>query len=205
MEDNLPIKMDILRTIRSRRDKTFQAAMLSLKKEFWPDGMRMAEIGVFKGVNFRRMWKLQPDLLVGIDLWADNGIRSQNDQRASSDTLQEYYANLLKMKDEHYPRIRLLRMSSQRALAHIGSMSLHYIYIDADHTYDAVLRDLRGYMDKLIPGGILAGHDYVDRSAGGVRYGVIEAVRDFMNENMLEDIHITPGDVHASYFIPIPW
>ena len=36
------------------------------------------------------------------------------------------------------------------------------MFIDARHSYDAVLEDLNAWWPKIRPGGILAGHDYVD-------------------------------------------
>ncbi len=45
-------------------------------------------------------------------------------------------------------------------LYHDGSLDL--IFIDADHSTEAVLADLRCWLPKLAPGGTLAGHD-IDR------------------------------------------
>lgn len=38
--------------------------------------------------------------------------------------------------------------------------SIDFIYIDGQHTYDDVARDLNLYLPKLKQGGIVAGHDY---------------------------------------------
>jgi cephalosporin hydroxylase len=35
-----------------------------------------------------------------------------------------------------------------------------FVYIDANHTREAVLNDIRNYWDKIIDGGYIAGHDY---------------------------------------------
>jgi len=35
-----------------------------------------------------------------------------------------------------------------------------YIFIDGDHSYEAVARDLKNYYSKVKPGGIISGHDY---------------------------------------------
>jgi len=47
--------------------------------------------------------------------------------------------------------------------------SIDFIYIDGQHTYDDVARDLNLYLPKLKRGGILGGHDYVGAWPGVVR------------------------------------
>ena len=38
--------------------------------------------------------------------------------------------------------------------------SISLVYIDAQHDYYNCMLDMRLWWDKLIPGGVLAGHDY---------------------------------------------
>jgi hypothetical protein len=42
----------------------------------------------------------------------------------------------------------------------VPNRSVHGIFIDGDHSYEAVRADLAAWEPKLISGGILAGHDY---------------------------------------------
>ena len=49
--------------------------------------------------------------------------------------------------------------------------SLDLVFLDADHRYDAVQRDIRLWWPKLKPGGLFLGHDY-----GDVHPGVAKAV-----------------------------
>jgi predicted O-methyltransferase YrrM len=42
----------------------------------------------------------------------------------------------------------------------IPDNSLDFIFIDGDHTTDAVLQDIRDYYPKLKDTGIMLGHDY---------------------------------------------
>lgn len=46
---------------------------------------------------------------------------------------------------------------------------IDYLYIDADHHYDAVLADLDAWVPHVRPGGVIAGDDYGNRSFPGVR------------------------------------
>ncbi len=47
-----------------------------------------------------------------------------------------------------------------------------FVYIDADHSYEAVKRDIAAWLPKIKPGGIIAGHDRVRE---GVHRAVAEA------------------------------
>ena len=59
-------------------------------------------------------------------------------------------------------RAVLLRNFSADASQLFSDQSVDFVFIDARHSYDAVLEDLKAWWPKIRPGGILAGHDYVD-------------------------------------------
>ena len=51
---------------------------------------------------------------------------------------------------------------------------------DTDHSYAVTREELQAYKGKIKPGGIIAGHDYIQGNWGEIlRYGVIEAVHEF--------------------------
>lgn len=54
---------------------------------------------------------------------------------------------------------------------------LGMVYIDAAHDYDSVYNDLSLIYDKVISGGIISGHDYLN-----MNYGVNRAVKEFCAE-----------------------
>jgi hypothetical protein len=58
---------------------------------------------------------------------------------------------------------------------------LDWVYIDGDHTYEFVKRDLELFFGKLKPGGHLIGDDYHDGGwwAGGVKKAVDEFMRTY--------------------------
>ena len=62
----------------------------------------------------------------------------------------------------HRGRYWLHRKVSAVAVCSFADDSLDFVYIDANHEYSAVLQDIRGWFAKVSPGGVLAGHDYLD-------------------------------------------
>lgn len=60
--------------------------------------------------------------------------------------------------------------------------TINFIYIDGEHSYEAVKRDIELYLPKIKNGGIIAGHDYHENWPG-----VIKAVEEVLG---------TPNHVH---------
>jgi len=66
-------------------------------------------------------------------------------------------------------------LPSVEAAAQFNDASVDFVFIDADHSYDAVRADIRAWRPKLRAGGLLAGHDY-DRAE--VRRAVADELGD---------------------------
>lgn len=63
----------------------------------------------------------------------------------------------------------------------VSDGSLDFVYIDADHSYRAVLEDLRAWSPKVRSGGVISGHDYrVEPAKPFIQ--VIDAVKTFVAE-----------------------
>ncbi len=76
-------------------------------------------------------------------------------------------------------RVRLCQAYSPAAAVRFADASLDFVYIDGNHAYLAVVEDLRAWYPKLKPGGLFAGHDYLDGIVGGCLFGVRTAVDEF--------------------------
>jgi hypothetical protein len=80
-------------------------------------------------------------------------------------------------------RVVIVRARSSDAVSKIDD-SLGWVYIDGDHTYDAVRADIGKFYALLEPGGILAGDDY--GVAGWWDDGVTRAVDEFVASESLQ-------------------
>ena len=69
------------------------------------------------------------------------------------------------------------RMTTNEAAGLFKDESLDAVFIDADHSYEAVKMDIQNWMPKVRKGGILAGHDY-----NSAWPGVIKAVNEIFLE-----------------------
>lgn len=73
-------------------------------------------------------------------------------------------------------RLTILRGDSVDMASHVVDGSLDIVFIDADHRYEGVLRDLAAWTPKLKEGGVLCGHDI---HLPGVIRALTERVPDF--------------------------
>lgn len=101
-------------------------------------------------------------------------------------------------------RVRLLRAASPSAAARFPDGSLDFAYIDANHSYPAVAADLRAWYPKVRPGGLLAGHDYLDGVVGGCVFGVRTAVDDFAHALGLAAAFTVADRPFASWYLRKP-
>lgn len=147
----------------------------------------ICEIGVQEGVNFSLMIQHDPRLAVAVDPWKDDGFRSRNSSGYSQDALDQQYENMNTLaKEKGY--IKVIRDYSFNAARGFPDDFFDIVYIDADHTYDAVLQDLTDWYPKVKKGRFIIGDDYRRdgrRTTNGVRWGVVSATRDFAIKNKL--------------------
>lgn len=67
-----------------------------------------------------------------------------------------------------------LRGDSDKMAVWVSDASLSLCYIDGDHSYSGVVQDIQAWLPKVMPGGVMGFHDYLNKS-----YGVFAAVNDF--------------------------
>jgi len=81
-------------------------------------------------------------------------------------------------------RVKLNRQYSYKAAMGFEAGTFDFVYLDGNHHYEFVLRDLQDWSRLLKPGGLLFGHDFFeDEFARKENYGVIDAVGAFLKRS----------------------
>ena len=87
------------------------------------------------------------------------------------------------LKDDvsNHPAVTLHQGLTTETLARFEDGAFDFIYVDADHSYDAVVSDIAASVPKLKPGGVIAFNDFgrIVRPGFGV-FGVHQAVCEFI-------------------------
>lgn len=104
------------------------------------------------------------------------------------DRLDQWHKEAQQKISESEYDIDLWRMSSRDAVSRFADESVDFVYIDGDHTFDAVMMDLLQYAPKVRrPGGIIALHDYCHVWDGGV----VEAVDAYTKTHAVAPWYVT--------------
>ena len=115
-----------------------------IKRELFTLG---AEIGVHEGITYKHLLNTCDDLkLIGVDPYI-HGVG------------MERYNSYLKEFVKNNNRATFYLEKSEEAQEKILDNSLDFVFIDAEHTYDAVLQDIKLWSPKVKNGGYIIGHD----------------------------------------------
>ncbi len=163
---------------------------------------KLCEVGVHQGRNLRKLLATGPTLMVAVDIWSDDGVQSHNDTGHPQERLDKYYADALSLRATN-ECLLVMREYSVKAAEVFPREHFDFVYIDADHTYEAVRDDVRAWWPKVRMGGVLSGHDYTKaHQPTQVPFGVIQAVDEFVAENPKCQFHTTKGfEAYPSWFL----
>lgn len=119
-----------------------------------------AEIGCARGQTTMSLLQACPKLkMIAVDLWQPvpeevGGGRQYKDWNFKS--IEQTF------KERTRPfthRLQVLKGISWEMADKVEDESLDFVFIDADHEYESVKKDIRAWVPKLKPTGILNGHD----------------------------------------------
>ena len=163
-----------------------------------------AEIGVFKGVLSEKLVNiLNPKELYLIDLYS--GIVTSGDQdgnNVESYNLDNSYNELMN-KYKNSNNIFLLKGFSYDVLNEFNDNYFDMIYLDGDHSYEGVKKDLEVSFKKIKNNGYIMGHDYeanLEKTKNVYNFGVKKAVDEFCKKYN-QKIYAKGMDGCASYAI----
>lgn len=74
--------------------------------------------------------------------------------------------------------VQVLKMKSEIASQILKDQFFDFIFLDADHCYESVKRDILQYLPKTKPGGIFSGHDCEMKLSDCLDRTIIEQYKD---------------------------
>jgi len=131
------------------------------------------EIGVYKGENANRILSnLNINKLYLIDIYKP--FTRHKEEADYSHLKQIAIDNLSSFSN----KISWIYKKSEDAVNSLPDNSFDFVYIDGNHDYEYVKKDIELYFPKIKSGGVMGGHDF--RST---HLGVIRAVSEFADLN----------------------
>jgi predicted O-methyltransferase YrrM/2-polyprenyl-3-methyl-5-hydroxy-6-metoxy-1,4-benzoquinol methylase len=110
-----------------------------------------------------------------VDPWPDQPENPQEYFETFPDLYKTFLDNVAPVRDYINP----IRKLSDEAVALYEDNSLDFVFIDGNHDYEFVKKDILNYLPKVKPGGILAGHDWQ-------LPGVVQAVTETLGREVTE-------------------
>jgi predicted O-methyltransferase YrrM len=139
------------------------------------------EVGSWKGRSTKAMALVCPGTVYAVDHW--DGSKDERSTTHSEVLVLgvDGLFNLFKanLADEiKSNKVIPIREDSQAAAIRLekerGLRWVDMVFIDGEHTYEAVKKDIISWMPFVVPGGLLCGHDYFD--SPDVRKAVTELI-----------------------------
>jgi len=174
-------------------------ALESVTQTVLKDNVVIAEIGSWRGMStsiIARVVKPFNGTVYAIDHWRGSEGIVRHKQAQTSDMFSIFRHNMevLGVLDIIHPLV----MDSAVAASIFKNNSLDMVFIDADHRYSYIRRDIERWLPKLKQGGVLAGHDAEEKYTKFGEY--IEVINQHLEEDLIVGV-CHPGVTRALYDI----
>lgn len=129
-------------------------------KHGWTYG---AELGVSDGKFTHYLVKSLPNIrMISVDLWQP---QPGNDKIAGGESYETWdhdksYREFLEKIKPFKDRVTVHRMLTTEAASKVMDGSLDFVFIDACHSFDCVIEDIKNWSPKVKDGGMVIGHDW---------------------------------------------
>lgn len=118
-----------------------------------------AEIGCAGGRTTNWLLKNTDVFLYAVDLWENPPADVSWGIQYRAWEFPRVRNRFVKNTRGYRGRVKELRGISWEMAKHVEDNSLDFIFIDADHEYESVVRDILAWTPKVKPGGMVSGHD----------------------------------------------
>lgn len=165
----------------------------------------VAEIGVKRGIYAKKILKnSKPKLLYLIDPWDDENGSYLKTNADTPENMSKHYLDVLKnfeipIKNR---KVKVIKDFSYNVFSNFSDNYFDWIYIDGHHHYEDVKKDLTSFSSKVREDGLIIGHDFVNtKKTRRQKYGVVDAVRDFLCDNKNFKLILLTNEKHPSFII----
>lgn len=152
-------------------------------------GMMLGEVGCWTGksTSIIAMHAKKTGAKVYAIDWFKGSIGTETEKVAkTTDVYKAFMTNMSRLGLDPY--IAVLKGNSVEVAEKIPNEFFNFLFIDGDHRYKSVKKDIEAYLPKMRADGIISGHDfesldYNDEQTGtefyqGKHHGLIKAVRE---------------------------
>jgi cephalosporin hydroxylase len=162
-----------------------------------PAGSRVAELGVWQGRSLCSV----ADVIVRKNLQV-HAVDTFRGTPGELDIVHDCDGKLRQTFESNLVRFGI----SNHVIIHAGSTeliakemdagSLQLVFIDADHSYERMIADIKAWLPKVRAGGVLCGHDY--SHSGHAHVGVKQAVDELIR---LDKVIVFPDSLIWAHWI----
>jgi len=142
------------------------------------------EVGVWKGHSICYLGNLLKNKdvkIFAVDLWEQTyKNQDKNWMKRQKKLLYDIFKENLRINGLS-DKIEPIKSLSWEASSNFEDGSVDFVFIDADHEYESVVKDIEAWLPKVKKGGIISGHDYFNPC--GVKRAVDEKFKDVVKFN----------------------
>jgi cephalosporin hydroxylase len=144
--------------------------------EKFPSGSRFVEIGTYHGCSFSYLVIEVINSGKDIECWGVDACPWPDVEPTFNENMKPLVGHYkTKFGGDSFDRIK-----------EFEDNSIDFAFVDANHEYEFVKRDIEALLPKMKSGGVLAGHDY-----NSSHPGVLKAVQEAFVEEVNRDYYIT--------------
>lgn len=152
---------------------------------------KIAEIGVYRGYLCKRMVKYCSNFISeywAIDPWVQMASHYNWPTKGKNKLRlwEPRYLSMCKLM-RSFPKLHVIRTTSLKAAKLFPEQYFDLVFLDGDHFYEAIIKDIPAWLPLVKQGGLLIGHDYANIEG---KTGVKKAVDEIFG-NQVEIVYHT--------------
>ena len=117
-----------------------------------------AEIGVLEGYYSKKILEQNPKTLYLVDVWMP---LENYEDITNNINYPDAFAKIKNLSASYPNKCVIIKDTSIQTSKRFKNNFFDFIYIDANHCYEEIKKDVLAWFPKVKSGGVLSGHDYL--------------------------------------------